>query len=149
MAPTGGSGRRGRKPRAPEVALSSAGTHPKDARVRYRREFVRIQGHGKRVHTPAFTIVASPGIDTARARLGCAVSKRVGNAVVRNRIRRLLREVFRRSAAELPAIDLVIIAKPNAAELAKSGLAAVAAMVQPALHEAAKRVGPISSGGIG
>lgn len=78
--------------------------------------------------------------DGERARLGCAVSRKVGGAVVRNRVRRLIKECFRRSAATLPAIDLVVIAKPNAAQLGERGLEAVAAEVLPAFSEAARRL---------
>ncbi len=52
------------------------------------------------------------GLD--HCRLGMAVSRRVGNAVVRNRIRRLIRESFRLLQHDLPAgYDLVVIARPH------------------------------------
>lgn len=52
------------------------------------------------------------------SRLGVTVSSRVGNAVIRNRIKRLLREIFRAHRAELvPPQDIVIIAKPGAQSL--------------------------------
>src|SRR5690606_30651670 len=54
----------------------------------------------------------------APARLGITVSRKVGNAVVRNRIKRVVREAFRHSGALFDAgIDVVVIARPNAAGL--------------------------------
>jgi ribonuclease P protein component len=50
-------------------------------------------------------------------RLGLAVTKRLGKAVRRNRVKRLLREFFRRHQAELPLRDIVIMAKKGAQEL--------------------------------
>jgi ribonuclease P protein component len=47
-------------------------------------------------------------------RVGIVVSKKVGNAVVRNRVRRRLREILRRM--HLPASDLMVIARPEAAD---------------------------------
>jgi ribonuclease P protein component len=58
------------------------------------------------------------GPDAARSRVGITVSSRVGNAVVRNRVKRGVREFVRRSKTLLPGGDLVIIAKPSAATLA-------------------------------
>jgi ribonuclease P protein component len=46
-------------------------------------------------------------------RLGLAVTKRLGKAVQRNRVKRLLREFFRRHKSKLPSRDLVIMAKPG------------------------------------
>ncbi len=52
-----------------------------------------------------------------KPRLGLSVSKRVGNSVVRNRVRRRLKEIFRSLVADLPSdLDLVISARPAAAE---------------------------------
>jgi ribonuclease P protein component len=51
-----------------------------------------------------------------RTRLGLAVSRRVGGAVVRNRVKRRVREWFRRSTAVLPeGFDVVVIARAKAA----------------------------------
>ncbi len=52
-----------------------------------------------------------------RPRLGLAVTKRLGKAVKRNRVKRLLREFFRRHREMLPPEDLVIMAKKGAADL--------------------------------
>jgi ribonuclease P protein component len=55
--------------------------------------------------------------DRAFTRVGLTVSSKVGNAVVRARIRRRLRELFRKRRAQLPAgLDLVLIARPGAAQ---------------------------------
>ncbi len=52
-----------------------------------------------------------------KPRLGLSVSKKVGTAVKRNRLRRRLKEIFRSSAAKLPAnLDFVVSARPAAAE---------------------------------
>ena len=54
---------------------------------------------------------------STRSRFGLVVSKKVGNAVVRNRIRRRVKEVFRQNKAWFPdGQDIVIIAKKRAAE---------------------------------
>ena len=63
------------------------------------------------------------------ARLGLSVSRKVGGAVERNRVKRVLREQFAALAPSLPAgLDVVVIARPGAAEyLAERGSAALGA----------------------
>jgi ribonuclease P protein component len=57
-------------------------------------------------------VLPRPGIPTAR--LGVVTSKKVGNAVVRSRVRRLLRESFRLHQHELKGpVDLVLVARPS------------------------------------
>jgi len=94
-----------------------AATYPKAARLRRRPEFLAIQRDGQRRHTPHLVVIrrAAPG---PGSRLGVTVSKRIGNAVVRNRVKRLLREVFRLRHVDIhPPLDVVVIAKPGAGTL--------------------------------
>lgn len=63
-----------------------------------------------------FVTCAKPS-PAGQARLGVTVSRRVGGAVARNRIKRLVREVFRKNRAALGVpLDVVVIARPAAAE---------------------------------
>jgi ribonuclease P protein component len=90
------------------------GRFPAAQRVRKRPEFQRIQTAGRRVSTPHFVLLLQardPG-KGGRARLGVTVSRKVGNAVVRNRAKRLIREAFRATRSLWPAdMDLVVIVK--------------------------------------
>lgn len=89
-------------------------TFPKSARIRRRAEFLSLQREGKRRHTAHLVVIRRPG-QHEESRLGVTVSTRVGNAVVRNHIKRLVREVFRHCRADLvPPMDIVVIAKPGA-----------------------------------
>jgi ribonuclease P protein component len=101
----------------PTAALGSAGKRPlrllRSARLRKRFEFRRCRDSGRRVHTPSFVLLVAPR-DESEARLGLTVSRRVGCAVRRNRIKRLVREAFRTDRALFPAgADVVVIAKDS------------------------------------
>jgi ribonuclease P protein component len=96
----------------------------KERRLRKRAEFVRGQSEGRRVSTAHFTLLVarSPRVDAA-SRLGVVVTRKIGGAVTRNRIKRLCRECFRSWPELLPnGIDLIVIAKSGAGAL---GLAEV------------------------
>jgi ribonuclease P protein component len=99
-------------------------TFPKSARLRRRSEFLAVKGHGRSFaegplaaswapRKPDETRVA-PGAPPAVARVGLAVSSKVGNSVIRNRIKRRLREAVRLELSLLPAIDLVLVARGSA-----------------------------------
>jgi ribonuclease P protein component len=88
--------------------------YPKEARVRRRAEYLSLQREGRRRHTEHLVFIRRQTKDRS-TRLGVTVSSRVGNAVVRNRVKRLLREAFRHYRADLvPPVDVVVIAKPGA-----------------------------------
>lgn len=84
---------------------------PKRLRVRRRREYLAVQRSARRVVTPHFIVYGRPN-GRPTTRLGITVSRKVGKAVVRNRIKRLVREAFRRNRETLPeGIDLVLVAR--------------------------------------
>lgn len=94
---------------------------PKDRRLRYRREFLVVQQTGKKFHGRHFLAVVAPSTTSGNAsqpgRVGITASKKVGNAVVRNRIKRLVREYVRQHDWAPSGLDVVVIAKRSAAGL--------------------------------
>lgn len=97
-------------------------TFPKSSRLLRRSEFQKVQERGLRNAGTALVLFAYPN-ETGRRRLGLTVSKRVGNAVCRVRVKRLLRDIFRKERGRLPAsIDLVVIARSPAARSDRAAL---------------------------
>jgi len=99
----------------------------RDRRVRKRREFVRVQGIARRVTTRHYVLLVAAGapLRAGPARIGMVVTKKIGNAVARNRVKRVCRECFRLWPEWLPdGVDLVVVARLGAEAL---GLAEVRA----------------------
>lgn len=136
---------------------------PKAERIRKRSDYVRIQKSGRKLSTQHFLafVLPSSSLATAAApaaasaisessaarpaeskrpaapRLGVTVSRKVGGAVVRNRVKRLVREAFRTHKHELPpGLSLVLVAKADAARVGFDKVVAelreVARRLQPA-----------------
>jgi ribonuclease P protein component len=91
-------------------------TFPKEVRLRRRSEFLRVQDKGHKLTADCLLCLVLPnGRADGLTRLGLTVSTKVGPSVVRNRIRRRLRELFRVRKASLPkGLDMVFIARSSA-----------------------------------
>jgi ribonuclease P protein component len=89
---------------------------PAARRLRRRQEFLKTYQTGRRVHGRLVVIFGCPAEDDG-LRLGITVPKKVGNATIRNRLRRQVREIFRRSPAArtAPPCLLVVNVSPRAA----------------------------------
>lgn len=95
---------------------------PRAARIRRRRDFLALGRKGRKRHTVHFVALAHP-VD-GPSRLGVTVSRKVGNAVQRNRVKRMVREVFRRDPDRLAVgHDIIVIAKPGAPTVAVADVA--------------------------
>ena len=88
------------------------------------RDFDAVYRHGRSASTRFLTLHwfdRSPDDDAGEPRLGLAVPRAAGNAVVRNRIKRQLREIWRARLDRLPAdSDFVLVARPGLAEAAEA-----------------------------
>lgn len=113
MTDTAGQGAEQSRPE-PSGPPSRDERFPKDFRLRTRREFLRVQDRGRKISVdPLLALVLPNG--KAQTRIGLTVSSKVGNAVVRGRIRRQLREQFRKKRAQLPrGVDVVLVARQSA-----------------------------------
>ena len=92
-------------------------TFSRDDRLRKRTEFEACYASGVRVSGRHLVLFLLSGPAASRPRIGISVSKKVGDAVVRNRVKRRLRELFRRTRAELSgrAVEIAVNARPSAA----------------------------------
>ncbi len=107
------------RPAAGEVGKSwQSDALPRSKRTRLTDspEFERVYRQGLAYRGKLFSVHAFPN-ELGTARLGMSVSKKVGNAVTRNTVRRRLREVFHATSPELLGKrDVVVSARPNAAK---------------------------------
>jgi len=92
-------------------------------------EFDRVYRQGRSHGNRALVLYSFPRGDGAPPRLGLSVSRRVGGAVERNRVKRLIREAFGAQEGSLAVgHDIVVVARPAARELAeREGLAGMTA----------------------
>lgn len=98
---------------------------PKEARLLRPLEFQRVQ-RGGRAHDLGLLVVRAGRRDPpGGARLGLAISRKVGHAVARNHVKRRVREWFRRHREDLPGWDLVVSARPGAGRLSQAEVDAI------------------------
>ncbi len=90
---------------------------PKAARLKQTAEFAQVRTEGRPVHGKMMVLGVLKGCGEKDGRVGIVTSRRVGNAVIRNRVRRRLRELFRAIRPQLiPGLWLVVVAKSPAAK---------------------------------
>jgi ribonuclease P protein component len=97
---------------------------PKNARLLRRPQFLAVKQRGRGFAEgplAASWLARAAGSEPGRAkvpgggaRVGLAVSSKVGNAVVRNQVKRRLREAIRQERTALPSVDLVLVARASA-----------------------------------
>ena len=90
--------------------------------MRKTRDIQRVQRTGKRIRLPSLLVLFTPS-EHVESRVALTVTRKVGNAVNRNRVKRRLREAIRQQASLIPhGKDVVVIAHPQAAKMSLDGL---------------------------
>jgi len=105
-------------------------------RLKRRDDFLRTTREGVGWKGVCFSLQIAAS--DAGPRLGIVISRRYGNAVERNRAKRRIREAYRRIAAELPAVDVIV--RPQSACL-RLGIDELGRALVDAVHEALAKGG--------
>jgi len=129
----------------PPPVPTTAATFPKSARLRTKAEFDRVYAARCKSGDGTLLIFAAAN-ELGMTRVGLSVSRKLGGAVVRNRLKRLLREAFRQCRPQLPAgLDLVVVpldARRASLQAYRDSLVRQAGLLQRRWHD--RRVqGPV------
>ena len=121
---------------SPERPSRDSEARAKVWRLRPKGEFEQVRQNGRSWSHPLLVIIARVRTATsiARPRVATTAGKRLGSAVVRNRLRRKMREAVRQVYAYLPAqIDLIVMAR---APMIDADVSSIAAALSEILHRA-------------
>jgi len=101
--------------------MAGRATPRRAGRLSRSAEFDRVYRQGRSVANRYLVLHSFPHGGDERARIGLSVGRKVGGAVERNRVKRLLREALAGADGGLPAgLDLVLVARSDAGELARA-----------------------------
>lgn len=136
-------------PDAQAVDASRGLGFPRTDRLLRRSEFMRVQQRGRRVHLAHFVMLLMRGRawrqgqvqDSEITRLGVTAGRRVGGAVQRNRIKRVVREVFRRNRELFPReCDVVLVARVGADRLDYASVLSELERAQTSIERAVRQL---------
>ncbi len=115
-----------------------AGSEGRRGRITRSADFDRVYRSGRSHASRVFVLHAFPRGDTEPARLGLSVSRKVGGAVDRNKVKRLVKESFSALVGQItPGTDIVVVARSDAAEFVESnGLDGVTGELRELLAQA-------------
>jgi len=118
-----------------------AARRSKRGRLSRSAEFDRVFRQGRSIGNRVLVLYAFPRAEEGEPRLGLSVSKRVGGAVERNLVKRLLREAFAVESGGLPdGVDVVVVARPEARAVAeRDGLDGIRAALAELIAKARER----------
>ncbi len=124
-----------------QLPRASTPRRPRRGRLSRSAEFERAYRQGRSHANRHFVVYAFPREGEDAARLGLSVSRKVGSATERNRVKRLVREAFDAEAQVVPAgHDVVVVARPSARELAeREGLQGVRGALRELFEKAGAR----------
>ncbi|WP_346380637.1 ribonuclease P protein component [Acidithiobacillus sp.] len=105
------------------LALAHPHRFTREDRLRQKVAIQRTLKQGRKKVFPELVIYALRN-ELPHPRLGLAVSRKVGNAVVRNRIKRRLREAFRQQPVRTRGRDVMVVARPSARQLSMRAMVA-------------------------
>ncbi|HLY48853.1 MAG TPA: ribonuclease P protein component [Solirubrobacteraceae bacterium] len=115
-----------------------AGPRPGRGRLTRSADFDRVVRRGRSLAARELVLYVFPREEDGPPRLGLSVSRKVGGAVQRNRVKRLLREAFAAESARVPmGTDFVVVARHDAGSLAeREGLDGIQAVLRELIARA-------------